>query len=136
MTSKVAIVELGTNTRKSFGQALKLIGGIDDLNKRKRTVVIKPGIFDHRKKNHPTVGVIDSIIKSLTKPRRSSSLSRIITREPEQRGSESIKGSYRGRSHHSTSRKILKPESSGSRARGCTFHMCSSSQTPLSASTC
>jgi len=67
MTSKVAIVKLGKDARKSFGQALKLIGGIDDLNKRKRTVVIKPGIFDHRKKNHPTVDVVDSIIKSFNK---------------------------------------------------------------------
>lgn len=67
MTSKVAIVKLGKDARQSFGQALKLIGGIDDLNKRKKTVIIKPGIFDHRKKNHPTVDVIDSIVKSFNK---------------------------------------------------------------------
>jgi len=67
MTSKVAIVKLGRDPRKSFAQGLKLIGGIDDLNKEKRTVVIKPGIFDHRKKNHPTVAVVDSIIKSFNK---------------------------------------------------------------------
>jgi len=64
---KVAIVKLGRDPRKSFAQALKLIGGIDDLNKEKRKVVIKPGIFDHRKKNHPTAAVVESIIMSFNK---------------------------------------------------------------------
>jgi uncharacterized protein (DUF362 family) len=67
MTSRVAIVEMGKDARKSFGKALKLIGGIDDLNDGKRTVVIKPGIFDHRKRNHPTLEVVDSIIHSFSK---------------------------------------------------------------------
>jgi len=67
MASKVAIVELGKDASKSLRQAFELIGGIDDLNKRGRAVVVKPGIFDHRKKNHPTVDVVDSIIKSFNK---------------------------------------------------------------------
>jgi len=38
--SRVAIVEMSKDARKSFGKALKLISGIDDLNDGKRTVVI------------------------------------------------------------------------------------------------
>ena len=35
MTSKVVIVKVGQNTRQSMEQALKLIGGINDLNTAK-----------------------------------------------------------------------------------------------------
>ena len=63
MTSKVAIVEFDEDVQGSFKQALKLIGEIDDLNSVKRSVVIKPGIFDHRKKGHPTVNVVKAIIR-------------------------------------------------------------------------
>lgn len=62
MTSKVAIVELKGDVQESLKRAFKLIGGIDDLNTTERSVVIKPGIFDHRKKKHPTVSVVNAII--------------------------------------------------------------------------
>jgi uncharacterized protein (DUF362 family) len=67
LTSKVAIVKLGRNRHTCFQRALDLIGGIDDLNSRKRPVVIKPGIFDHRKPNHATVGVMKSIVSGFSK---------------------------------------------------------------------
>jgi uncharacterized protein (DUF362 family) len=70
LASKVAIVRLRKNADACFQQALDLIGGIDDLNSRKRPVVIKPGIFDHRKPNHATVGVTRSIASAFNKAPR------------------------------------------------------------------
>jgi uncharacterized protein (DUF362 family) len=67
MTSKVAIVELNGDVQETLERAFKLIEGIDDLNTTKRSVVIKPGIFDHRKKKHPTVSVVNAIIDSFDK---------------------------------------------------------------------
>jgi len=67
VVSKVAILELGEDVEASFKQALKLIGKIDDLNKTERSVVIKLGVFDHRKKQHTTVNVARAIINSFDK---------------------------------------------------------------------
>lgn len=65
--SKVAIFELDENVQRSLKQALKLIEKIDDLNTARRSVVIKPGIFDHEKKNHPTVNIVNAIINSFNR---------------------------------------------------------------------
>lgn len=65
MVSKVAVVELGENVQKSFGQAVDLTGGIDDLNTAERPVAIKVGVFDHKKvapSGCATVGVVRSIV--------------------------------------------------------------------------
>jgi len=67
VVSKVAVVEFNGNVQESFRQALKLIGEIDDLNTVKRSVVVKVGVFDHRKKNHTTVSVLNAIIESFDK---------------------------------------------------------------------
>lgn len=64
MKSKVAIVKLNEDVQRSLRRALKLIGEIDDLNTTGRSVVIKPGIFDHREKKHPTASVVNAIINS------------------------------------------------------------------------
>jgi uncharacterized protein (DUF362 family) len=64
MVSKVALVELGGNVQESFNQALKLIGGIDDLNKKGMSVVVKVGVFDPKAGHHSSVVVVDSIVKS------------------------------------------------------------------------
>ncbi len=61
MVSKVAVVKTTKNLQASLHHAFKLIGGIDDLNTPERQVVIKPGIFDHRKNTHPTVGLVGAI---------------------------------------------------------------------------
>jgi len=64
MVSKVAVVELGENVQKSFRQAVDLTGGIDDLNTAERPVVIKVGVFDHKKvtpSGCATVGMVRSI---------------------------------------------------------------------------
>ena len=64
MVSTVAIVELGGDVQDSFERALKLIGRIDDLNTRERSVVVKVGVFDHRAETHSTVSVVDAIVNS------------------------------------------------------------------------
>jgi uncharacterized protein (DUF362 family) len=67
LTSKVAIVRFDGNEAESFKQALRLIGGIDDLNTPKRVVVVKVGVFSHRADNHTSVSVVDAIIDSFDK---------------------------------------------------------------------
>lgn len=67
MVSKVALVELGQDAKQSFKQALKLIGNVDDLNTKERSVVIKVGVFDPRTKHHTTVNVVDAIIDGFDK---------------------------------------------------------------------
>jgi len=64
VVSKVAIVEFNGDVQKSLKQALKLIGNIDDLNTKKRPVVIKVGVFNHKAETHSTVNVVDAIINS------------------------------------------------------------------------
>jgi hypothetical protein len=49
MGSKVALVAFDeNNAQESFERALRLVGGISDLNTAKRSVVIKVGVFDPR----------------------------------------------------------------------------------------
>ena len=62
MVSKVAIVAFNGDLQDSLKRALKLIGQLGELNTTERTVVIKPGVFDHKKKNHPTVSAVSAII--------------------------------------------------------------------------
>lgn len=67
MISKVAIVEVGSDARQSFEQALKLIGGISDLNQKDRLITIKVGVFDPRTEHHASVDVVDAVINSFNK---------------------------------------------------------------------
>ena len=62
--SKVAIVEFNGDVQRSLKQALKLIGNIEDLNTKKRPVVIKVGVFNHKAETHSTVNVVDAIVNS------------------------------------------------------------------------
>lgn len=64
VTSKVAIVKFDVDVQQSFERALKLIGNIDDLNTKKRPVVIKVGVFNHKAQTHSTVNVVDAIINN------------------------------------------------------------------------
>jgi uncharacterized protein (DUF362 family) len=70
VTSKVAVVELNGNVQRSFSQAFKLIGNIGDLNSTKKPVVIKLGVFDHKKEEHTTVSVVNAIINNFNKAPR------------------------------------------------------------------
>ena len=62
MTSKVVAVEFEADDTIPLKRALKLIGGIDDLNVTKRSVVIKVGVFSHEAENHASLGLVDAII--------------------------------------------------------------------------
>jgi len=69
--AKVALVDLNDGAQEAFTQALKLVGGIDDLNTAKRNVVIKVGVFDHRIGDmHATVSVTKAIVNSFNKARQ------------------------------------------------------------------
>ncbi|MEM3458612.1 MAG: DUF362 domain-containing protein [Candidatus Bathyarchaeia archaeon] len=67
MSVKVAVVELGSDVKQSFNQAIQLIGGIDNLNTPERSIVIKVGVFDHKTSHHASVNVADAIINSFGK---------------------------------------------------------------------
>jgi uncharacterized protein (DUF362 family) len=70
MVAKVALVELRKDARRSLEQAMELIGGTDDLNTSKRTVVTKLGVYDHRQKNHATATVVEAIVDSFDRAPR------------------------------------------------------------------
>jgi len=61
LTSRVAIVELEENSQKSLKRALELIGGIEDLNTAKNSVVVKVGVFSHKVGNHTSVDLVKAI---------------------------------------------------------------------------
>lgn len=67
MTSKVAVVPIDGDYTKSLKKAIELIGGIDDLNLKKRNVAIKVGIFNPPSHHHSSVGMVDAIIKGFDK---------------------------------------------------------------------
>ncbi len=67
MASRVAVVKLNDNVQDCFELAVKLIGSIDDLNTAKRSVVIKVGVFNHRKGQHATVDVVNAVANSFNK---------------------------------------------------------------------
>nr|MDO8133408.1 DUF362 domain-containing protein [Candidatus Njordarchaeum guaymaensis] len=66
MVSKVAILRLNGDGRAALREGLRLIGNIGDLNTKGRSVVIKPGIYDHKKRNHPEVSVVSALIDSFS----------------------------------------------------------------------
>lgn len=67
MVSKVAIMRFDEDSAESLRQALQLIGGIDDLNTAKRSVIVKVGVFSHKAENHTSVGLVDAIVNSFDK---------------------------------------------------------------------
>jgi uncharacterized protein (DUF362 family) len=64
---KVAIMEIGEDVSTSFAQALKLIGGISDLNVPDREVLVKVGVFAPKQKQHTTLPVARAIVDSFSK---------------------------------------------------------------------
>jgi uncharacterized protein (DUF362 family) len=62
MKSKVAIAELDGNVQGSLNRALSLVGNIDDLNTKDRTVVIKVGVLDPQMGAHSTVDTVGAIV--------------------------------------------------------------------------
>ncbi len=70
MTPRVAVVKIDENIQESLKKALKLVGGIDDLNTTRRPVVVKVGVFDPKVVNYPTVSVVGAIVDSFSKAPR------------------------------------------------------------------
>jgi uncharacterized protein (DUF362 family) len=66
-TSKVALVEIHDNLGRSLEEGLELIGKVDDLNTKKRSVVVKLGIFDQKTSHHATVDVVEGIVQIFNK---------------------------------------------------------------------
>jgi len=64
---KVALMKFGKDVTAAFQQALKLIGGISDLNKPNREVLYKLGVFDPKQKAYTTVPVAQAIIESFSR---------------------------------------------------------------------
>jgi len=65
--AKVAIVTFDEDVQASFETGLELVGGIDDLNNARRSVVIKVGVFDPRADNHAKPNIVRAIINSFSK---------------------------------------------------------------------
>ncbi|MDO8056402.1 MAG: DUF362 domain-containing protein, partial [Candidatus Hermodarchaeota archaeon] len=60
----VALMEIGQDASASFSEALELIGGINDLNRFDREVLLKVGVFDPRKIQYTTIPIAKAIIDS------------------------------------------------------------------------
>jgi uncharacterized protein (DUF362 family) len=68
LNPKVAIVKFDRNAEaKSLQVALRLIGGIDDLNTSERPVVVKVGVFSHKADNHTSISFVDAIVDSFNR---------------------------------------------------------------------
>ncbi len=63
---KVALVELEKDATTSFQRALKLIGGISDLNLPNREVLFKVGVFEPKQQAYTTVPVARAIVESFS----------------------------------------------------------------------
>lgn len=64
MTAKVAVVRINGDYRQALQNAIRLIGGIDELNTSANDVVIKVGVFDPRSRQHACVEAVDAIIQA------------------------------------------------------------------------
>lgn len=70
MAAKVALVEFNENVQESFNHALELIGGLDDLNRAGRSVVVKVGVFDPKSAHHSSVDVVSAIVNGFSRAPR------------------------------------------------------------------
>ena len=70
MASKVALVKTDKGVEEAYGQALELIGGINDLDYETRDVTVKVGIYDARNLNYPTTLVVGAVVNSFSHARR------------------------------------------------------------------
>ncbi|MFX1565428.1 MAG: DUF362 domain-containing protein [Promethearchaeota archaeon] len=64
MMVKVALMEIGKDAAASFEKALKLLGGIADLNTPKREVLYKLGVFDPRQEAYTTIPVARAVVNN------------------------------------------------------------------------
>jgi hypothetical protein len=64
---KVAMVDFEESASECYKDALKLIGGISDLNTARRDVVIKVGVFNPKSLQRTSIPVLSSILESFNK---------------------------------------------------------------------
>ncbi len=62
MTVKVAVVPVNNDYSTAMREAVKLIGGLSDLNTPDREVTIKVGLFDARSRQHSSPEALQAII--------------------------------------------------------------------------
>jgi uncharacterized protein (DUF362 family) len=67
MRSKVALVETGGDINRALKKAIRLLGGIDDINTKEKEVVIKVGIFNPKTPHHTSPEIVEAIAKSFGK---------------------------------------------------------------------
>ncbi|MFX1474449.1 MAG: hypothetical protein ACFFCO_03080, partial [Promethearchaeota archaeon] len=68
--TKVAIVEFNGDVSASMQKALRLLGGISELNTPKRDVTIKVGVFHPRSPQHSSVDVVGAIIERFSEAQK------------------------------------------------------------------
>jgi uncharacterized protein (DUF362 family) len=60
--TKVAIVRTDAGVEKALKEAISLIGGVDDLNSKKKDVTIKIGFYSLHAWNHPTFEATKAVV--------------------------------------------------------------------------
>jgi len=70
MVSKVAVVKTTFGIQEAFQKALTLIGGIEDLNCEDKDVIIKIGVYDHRRLNHPALEATKVVLDAFSLARQ------------------------------------------------------------------
>jgi len=64
MKSRVALVDIKKHKENSISEALKLIGGIPDINKAKQEVILKVGVYSPGSDHHTTIDISNQIINA------------------------------------------------------------------------
>ena len=67
LTSKVAVIEFDDDSKVTLNWVLDQIGGISDLNRAERPVVVKVGVFSHKADNHTSVSTVNAIVHCFDK---------------------------------------------------------------------
>ncbi|MGY5859150.1 MAG: DUF362 domain-containing protein [Candidatus Thorarchaeota archaeon] len=70
MKPQVALIDIKKHKGNSLAEALNLLGGIPKLNKPKRDVILKVGVYAPDSSHHTTVEVTGQIIKAFDKVRK------------------------------------------------------------------
>ena len=69
MVSKVAVLPIDGDHAGQLREAIRLIGGIDDLNSARKSVAIKVGIFNPHSDHHSSVETVKAIIDAFDRAR-------------------------------------------------------------------
>lgn len=70
MKSQVALIDMKKHKKNSLAEGLKLLGGIQKLNKSNREVILKVGVYSPNSNHHTTVAVASQIIQAFDNVRK------------------------------------------------------------------